>query len=127
MMKQIDVEKLDWEVWKDGKELVIHYGTIGDTGDTEERKKSHDVEDLLNECLGWTRKGACDGEDIGSGTANIFNYVIDVEKATQTILEELKTNNLLNGVKIACLHPEDEKYTTLYPKGAEFNLLLKEH
>lgn len=55
MMKQIDVEKLDWEVWKDGKELVIHYGTIGDTGDTEERKKSHDVEDLLNECLGWTR------------------------------------------------------------------------
>ncbi|XQY91125.1 WGR domain-containing protein [Metabacillus sp. HB246100] len=173
MTKQVDDEVLYWEVWQDGKTLVIHYGTIGDTGETEEKKLSlfqkaekfmdelaeekanegydyldedelfelvvqysyeedqmeatlemrHHVEDLMNECLGWTGNGACDGGDIGSGTANIVNFVVDVEKATQTIIEELKNNNLLEGVKIAYLNPEDEEYIALYPEGADFDLM----
>ncbi len=173
MMKQVDDDVLYWEVWQDGKTLIIHYGHVGDTGETEEKKlslfqkgeklmdelaeekanegyeyldedelselvvqysyeenqmeatleKRHHVEDLLNECLGWTGNGSCDGGDIGSGTANIFNYVVDVEKATRTILEELENNNLLEGVKIAYLNPEDEEYIALYPEGADFSLM----
>ena len=86
-------------------------------------KLRHSVEDLMNECLGWTGNGSCDGGDIGSGTANIFNYVVDVEKATQTIIEELKNNNLFDGVKIAYLNPEDEEYIALHPEGADFDLM----
>ncbi|GIN89422.1 hypothetical protein [Siminovitchia terrae] len=173
MIKQLDDEILYWEVWQDGKTLILHYGTVGDTGETEEKKlpllkkaekvmdelskeklnegfdyldedglielviqysykesdmestleKRHDVEDLMNECLGWTGNGYCDGGDIGSGTANIFNYVIDVEKAAQTIMEELKDNALLEDAKIAYSNPEDEEYIVLYPQGAEFNLM----
>lgn len=173
MIKQVDDEVLYWEVWQDGKTLIIHYGTIGDTGETEEMKlslfqeaetlmdelaeekanegydyldedklfqlvvqysyeedemkttleKRHNVEDLMNECLGWTGNGSCDGGDIGSRTANIFNYVVDVEKATQTIIEELRDNNLLEKVKIAYLNPKDDEYITLYPEGTTFNLI----
>lgn len=173
MVKVVDDMVLYWEVWQDGKTLVIHHGTVGDIGETEEKKlllfqkaeklmgelveekandgynslaedellelvvqysygehqmevtleKRHHVEDLMNECLGWTGNGFCDGGDIGSGTANIVNYVIDVKKATQTILEELKNNNLLEGVSIGYLNPEDDEYTALYPVGAEFFLM----
>lgn len=86
-------------------------------------KLRHSVEDLMNECLGWTGNGSCDGGDIGSGTANIFNYVVDVGKATRTIIEELKNNNLLQGAKIAYLNPDDEEYIVLYPDGAEFDII----
>lgn len=173
MVKQSDAEVSYWEVWQDGKMLIIHYGAIGNTGETEEKKlslsqkaekvmnelaeekadqgydyldedelfelviqysyeedqmketlkKRHQVEDLMNECLGWTGNGSCDGGDIGSGTANILNYVIDVEKATKTIIEELKDNNLLEGVKIAYLNPEDEEYIALYPEGDSLDLM----
>lgn len=172
-MKQGENETIYWEVWQDGRTLIIHYGTVGDTGETEEKKLPmfqravkvmedlaeekvnegfeyleedelkelvvqysykenemqavlelrHCVEELMNECLGWTGNGSCDGGDIGSGTANIFNYVVDVEKAARTIIEELKNNNLLESAKIAYLHPEDEEYIILYPEGTKFNLM----
>jgi predicted DNA-binding WGR domain protein len=173
LIKQDEDETIYWEVWQDGRTLMIHYGTVGDTGETEEvklpmfkraekvmdelaegkvnegfdyleedelielvvqysynedemqtaQKLRHSVEDLMNECLGWTGNGSCDGGDIGSGTANIFNYVVDAEKASRTIIEELKNNNLLQGAKIAYLNPEDEEYVVLYPDGAEFDLI----
>lgn len=173
MIKQVDDKVLYWEVWQDGNTLIIHYGTVGDTGETEEKnlslfhktdkvmnelaqkkinegydfldddklielvvqytyhesemaamlKKRHNVEDLMNEWLGWTGNGSCDGGDVGSGTANIFNYVVDVEKATKTIIEELRNNHLLKGVKIAYLNPEEKEYIRLYPEGTEFNLM----
>lgn len=172
-MKQGENETIYWEVWQDGRTLIIHYGTVGDTGKTEEKKLPmfqraekvmedlaeekvnegfeyleedelkelvvqysykenemqavlelrHCDEELMNECLGWTGNGSCDGGDIGSGTANIFNYVVDVEKAARTIIEELKNNNLLESAKIAYLHPEDEEYIILYPEGTKFNLM----
>lgn len=173
MIKQLDDEIVYWEVWRDGKTLVIHYGTVGNTGETVKKKlalsqkakkvmdelanekanegydyldedelfelvvqypceenqmdavleKRHHVEELMNECLGWTGNGACDGGDIGSGTANIFNYVVDIEKATKTILNELKNNNLLEEVRMAYFHPEEENYIALYPEGTKFDLI----
>lgn len=103
-------------------ELVVQYSYEEDQMESTLEKRHH-VEELMNECLGWTGNGSCDGGDIGSGTANIVNFVVDVEKATQTIIEELKNNNLLDGVKIAYLNPEDEEYIALYPEGAEFDLM----
>ncbi|MCJ8015210.1 WGR domain-containing protein [Paenibacillus sp. KQZ6P-2] len=161
-----------WEVWEDGKTLIVHFGTVGDTGETEEinlsliqkakkvmeklakekvnngfefldedkliqlvvqysyeegemeatLNKRHFVEDLMNECLGWTGNGSCDGGDIGSGTANIINYVINVDEALRAIIEVLTNNNLLENVKIAYLN-EDEEFISLYPEGASFDIM----
>ncbi|MGG3235045.1 WGR domain-containing protein [Priestia flexa] len=173
MLKEVNGELLYWEVWEDEKTLLIHYGRVGDAGETQEKKlsrlhnaeklmealaeakvdegydyidedelielvvqysyedgemeevldKRHHVEDLMNECLGWTGNGFCDGGDIGSGTANIVNYVIDPEKATQTIIEDLEKNNLLEGAKIAYLDDDSDEYVALYPEGEEFELI----
>ena len=80
------------------------------------------VEDLMNECLGWTGNGSSDGGDIGSGSTNVFNYVIDVEKALKTTIDELSNKKLLDNVKIAYLD-EDEEYVSLYPEGTEFDII----
>lgn len=173
LTKKVKDGILYWEVWEDDKTLLIHYGNIGSTGETQEIKlslfqkaerimqklaeekinegyeyideeqlielviqysyadgeievaleKRDSVEELMNECLGWTGNGHCDGGDIGSGTANIFNYVIDVSKALKTIKEELSDHNLLDGAKIAYLNKEDEEYTVIYPQYADFELI----
>lgn len=84
--------------------------------------KRHSVQSLMDECLGWTGNGFCDGGDIGSGTANIFNYVLNVEEALKVIMEELSNNNLLENIKIAYLN-DDEEYVSLFPKGIDFYIL----
>lgn len=172
LVKEVDNELMYWEAWKDGKTLTVHYGVVGDTGETEEVKlklfekaekvmeklaeeklnegyevldeeeliefvvqypyeenemeealdKRQIVEDLMNECLGWTGNGSSDGGDIGSGSTNVFNYVIDVEKALKTTIDELSNKKLLDNVKIAYLD-EDEEYVSLYPEGTEFEII----
>ncbi|WP_193671935.1 hypothetical protein [Bacillus cereus] len=53
---------------------------------------------------------------------NIFTFVIDVDKALQTTLEELKNQQLLDGVKIAYVNDEED-YIQVYPSEEAFNLL----
>lgn len=84
-------------------------------------EKRQQVEDLMNECLGWTGNGSSDGGDIGTGTTNVFNYVIDVEKALNTIIKELTEHNLLANVKIA-FSDENDDYVSLYPEGSDFDI-----
>lgn len=102
-------------------EFVVQFSYSGDdTNDVLEKR--YMLEDLMNEGLGWTGNGHCDGGDIGSGTANIFSYVLNPEKALQTTLEELRESELLdNNIKIA--YENEEEYVVLYPKGAEFDLM----
>ncbi len=102
-------------------ELVIQY-RYEDNQLMEALDRRHMVEDLMNECLGWTGNGRSDGGDVGSGSTNVFNYVVNVEKALKTIMEELSNNNILDNVQIAYLD-EDDEYVSLYPEGADFNIL----
>lgn len=44
------------------------------------------IEDLMNGRLGWTGLGHCDGGDIGTGTINIFCFVVDPNKALEVTL-----------------------------------------
>lgn len=172
LIKQQNNQLLYWEVWKDGRTLIVHYGTVGDTGETEEiklslfqraekemeklaeeqllngyeeldedelvefviqysykedeleeaLKKRHFVEELMNESLGWTGNGSCDGGDIGSGTINIFSFVVDVEKALHSTLQELTNHSLLDYVRIAYENDEGD-YIGIYPENKEFDLM----
>jgi hypothetical protein len=80
--------------------LVIQYRIdgMGEVSDLDKRVK---VEQLMNECLGWKGLGHCDGGDLGSGTINIFCFVVDAKNAVPHVLEELKTSSLINGAIVA--------------------------
>lgn len=68
--------------------LLIEYPVEG-MGTLENLDKRHRLEDRMNETLGWTGLGACDGGSIGSGTMEICNFVVDFEIARQVIIDDL--------------------------------------
>lgn len=68
--------------------LLVEYAIEG-MGTKADIKKRHDLEDRLNETLGWTGLGHCDGGSIGSGTMEVCCFVVDFETARRVIAEDL--------------------------------------
>jgi len=157
-----------WEAWDDSVDLIFHWGSVGDKGETSklpltdrprarevferEKKrliaegfmpvkienmaqvviqyridgmgsvkdldKEQVIEELMNECLGWTGLGNCDGHDIGSGTLNIFCDVVDGPASEQIIIDCLRENGQLEGAVIARRERVgDESYFVFWPKN----------
>lgn len=98
-------------------DVVIQYQIDG-FGAEHDLNERVQIQNLVDQCLGWTGNGHCDGGDIGSGTMNIFCYVIAVEKAIATVKEELEKHSYLNGAVIA-IEKEDE-YLAVYPQGSTY-------
>ncbi len=103
---------------EDQYQIVVQYKTAGGWGDTTDLEKRYHVEDILDECLGWTGNGHCDGGDIGSGTINAFAFVVAPKTACDTIVEELHGQDLLDGAVIAYRNQNDE-YDVLWPPDFE--------
>jgi hypothetical protein len=81
----------------DHTQLVIQYRGEGTAG----LGKRSAVESVLNETLGWTGNGHCDGGDIGGGKVNVFALVLDPRLATKSILAALRAERLLKGAVMA--------------------------
>jgi predicted DNA-binding WGR domain protein len=94
-------------------QMVVQLRTGDAWGDSSDLEKCHRVEGILNECLGWTGNGNCDGSDIGSGTINSYSSVVDPYLAKAAIVQALRENRLLDGAVIA-VQREDE-YEVLWP------------
>ncbi|WP_336367915.1 hypothetical protein [Marinobacter sp. C2H3] len=69
--------------------LLIEYPVDG-MGSKEDVEKRHRLEDRMNETLGWTGLGNCDGGSIGSGTMEVCCFVVDFEIAKEVIEKDLK-------------------------------------
>ncbi len=106
-------------------QVVIQY-MIDGMGSGRDLDKEQVIEELMNECLGWTGLGNCDGHDIGSGTLNIFCDVVDGPASEQIVIECLKENSQLDGAVIARRERVgDESYIVFWPKDfiGEFDLM----
>jgi hypothetical protein len=68
--------------------LLIEYAVdgFGTGGDLDKR---HALEERMNETLGWTGLGACDGGSIGSGTMEACCFVVDFDLAKRIIEADL--------------------------------------
>ena len=76
---------------------------MGNDNDLEKRVK---LEERMNETLGWTGLGLCDGGSIGSGTMEICNFVVDFNIAKNVIENDLKNT-------------EFSDYTRIYDENAD--------
>jgi hypothetical protein len=74
----------------DGHEMVLVEYKIDGFGTAADLKKRHDLQDHLDETLGWTGLGKVDGGSIGSGTMEVCCFVVDVEVAMRVIAEDLR-------------------------------------
>jgi hypothetical protein len=82
--------------------IRIRYALSSDGfGTPEDLNRRHQIEDLLDDCLMETNNGECDGGEIGNGEMIIFCYVIDPEKAVETIRKELEKHGYLEGARIS--------------------------
>jgi predicted DNA-binding WGR domain protein len=78
-------------------DFVIIYNIDG-FGTIDDLNKRHRIEELMDECLGWTGNGHCDGGDIGGDTMTICCLVVDPVIASDTIKSELEKHNLLENL-----------------------------
>jgi hypothetical protein len=105
--KEIDLEE--------HHKLIVQFKSIDKWGDEKDLEKKQTIESLLNESLGWTGNGHCDGRDIGSGTINLFSFVVDPGIATNTILTDFKKRKIEDDFIIAL--QKDDEITVLYPEN----------
>ncbi|MGD0901913.1 MAG: hypothetical protein ABR924_03125 [Terracidiphilus sp.] len=106
-------------------QIVIQYKLEG-WGSGKDHDRRVQVENLMNECLGWTGLGHCDGGDIGSGTMNVFCDVVDAAVAALIVVSDLRENGQLEGAVIAARERNgDDEYKVLWPEGfaGTFDLL----
>ena len=81
------------------RRLIVEYAVQG-MGTAADLEKRHRLEDHLNELLGWTGLGNCDGGTIGSGTMEICCYVVDFDRSKAIIEENLKGTGFGNYARI---------------------------
>ncbi len=103
---------------REHKMLVVQYRVAG-WGSVEDLDARDAVERILNESLGWSGNGRCDGGDIGNGTINLFCSVVDPALAVKSIVVALKKAKRLDGAVIAVSPSADveSKMTVLWPKA----------
>ena len=89
--------------------IIVQFKTEDAWGDTADLDKRYQVEDILNDCLGWTGNGHCDGGDIGSGTINAYSFVVDPRLAKDAIVAALKKHGLIDGAIIAVQRGDDHE------------------
>jgi hypothetical protein len=69
--------------------LLVEYAVDG-FGTPQDLDKRHRLQDRLNETLGWTGLGYCDGGSIGSDTMEAACYVVDFEVAKAVVEKDLR-------------------------------------
>ena len=78
---------------------MIEYAVEG-MGTTEDLDKRHRLEERMNETLGWTGLGNCDGGSIGSGTMEVCCLVVDFIVAAKVVSADLAGTEFSNFTRV---------------------------
>lgn len=92
---------------EDHRVLLIEYEVEG-FGNDADLSKRHRLEERMNETLGWTGLGACDGGSIGSGTMEVCCFVVDFQTAKEIVAKDLENTEFSN-------------YIRIYDEGADYS------
>lgn len=79
--------------------IMIEFSVEG-FGAPEELDKRNRLENRMNETLGWTGLGNCDGGSIGSGTMEVCCFVVDYDIAKKTIEADLQNTEFADYSRI---------------------------
>lgn len=86
--------------------LLIEYAVNG-MGNEADVDKRQALEERMQETLGWTGLGYCDGGSIGSGTMEVCCFVVDFEVARNVIEEDLAGTEFADFTRIYCENTEN--------------------
>ena len=83
----------------DHARLLIEF-KVDDMGTPDDIEKRTRLQSRMDETLGWTGVGHCDGGSIGSGTMEVCCFVIDFGVARQVIEKDLADTEFSNYTRI---------------------------
>lgn len=89
------IKKLEFEGYKvvpieDFEILIIEYEIQGEWGNEQDLHKRYSLQDRMQETLGWTGLGFCDGGSIGAGTMEVCCFVVNFKLAKEIIEDDLR-------------------------------------
>jgi hypothetical protein len=84
--------------------LLVEFAVDG-MGSGTDLDKRHRLQERMDETLGWSGLGHCDGGSIGSGTMEVCCYVVDFDIAKSVIEADLKDTEFGDYTRI---YREDE-------------------
>jgi len=79
--------------------LMIEFAVEG-MGSEADLEKRHRLEERMDQTLGWTGLGACDGGSIGSDTMEICSFVVDFETAKRVVEQDLADTEFADYARI---------------------------
>jgi hypothetical protein len=87
--------------------FIIQYRIdgMGTAGDLD---KLHALQARMNQTLGWLGLGHCDGNNIGSGTMEVFCYVVDLDLAVKCAQKDLAGTPFADYSVIAKLEEDED-------------------
>lgn len=103
---------------EDMVEVIVQY-TSDHTRDADFVEK---VENALNDSLGWTGLGHCDGADEADGALNFFCFVVDPKLSVEPMVNELREQGVLGNAVIAYQDVE-ENFVVLWPSDGSGELI----
>jgi hypothetical protein len=87
--------------------LFIEY-TITGMGTIKDLEKRHRLEERMNDAMGWTGLGHCDGGSIGADSMEVCCMVVDYEIAKKVIETDLKDSEFADYSSIYLAEMEEE-------------------
>lgn len=103
---EVDEDDLD--------EIIVQYQIVG-FGTAEDLDRRVAIENYLNGEIGWLGAGHLDGGDIGSGTINIFLYVVHAGIVGPCVIELLRKGSFLDGATVAVRKSKSEDLRVIWP------------
>lgn len=100
-------------------ELIIECTPGEDENFLSLEEQRTEIEDLLNNCLGWTGNGHCESSYIIGQTLDFICFVVDKNIACQTILDALAENKFTGKFIIGYADEINEEYLQLYPESGK--------
>jgi hypothetical protein len=77
------------------------------------------LEDLCNECLGWTGNGYCDGPAYGRNRVSVFCPVVERDLAVETVIAALRAHGCDNwGEWVVVSVPEGARFRPAFGNAA---------
>ncbi len=84
----------------DDHQILLIEFTVNGMGCDEDVEKRYRLQDRMDETLGWTGLGNCDGGSMGSGKMEVCCLVVDFDIAKRVIEEDLKGTEFDNFTRI---------------------------
>lgn len=86
--------------------VSISYKLDSTWGSTQDLERRYKIQDIVDQALGWSGNGHCDGGNIGMGEMTVTTWVVDPKAAVATIKKTLKESGHSHGHEIYISSPE---------------------